>query len=735
MPYNPRPREESIKRLAFEERTTRAAGVRRLLSPKSVAVIGASRDPRSVGGAVFQNLLRGGFKGIVFPVNPNAPSVAGVMSYPTVLDVPLDVDLAVIVVPAAVVLDVVEQCGRKGVSGLVVISAGFGEAGTEGRERERLLKEKVLSHDMKLIGPNCLGIINTDSAVRLNATFSPVAEPRQGGLGIGTQSGALGLALLEYAEKMGMGIRSFVSIGNRVDISSNDLLAFWEDDAETEVIALYLESFGNPRTFSRMARRVARKKPVIAVKAGRSEAGARAATSHTGALAAADVAVDAMFRQAGVIRVNTILEMFKVVKLLLNQPAPAGPRVGILTNAGGPGVLAADACEGWGLSVPSLSERTQEKMRKFLPREAALANPVDMIASAPPESYEKALKAMLEDPDIDSVIFIYIPPLVTRPEDVARAVRGMMAGYEGGKPVLACFMMLEEPAVDLSTGHGRSIPSYVFPEDAVQALALSYKYSLYKERQEGSMVRFKDIDRDGTRKELFGKVTPAMEGTWLMPEQAAWLLGRYGIPVSETRAAMTPEEAARQAADIGFPVAMKVRSTTIVHKTDVGGIRLGLDSEDDVAVAFREMALGLKKEGKKDGMQGVVVQPMADKGEELIVGMVQDPVFGPLIMMGFGGVRVEATKDIAFSLHPLASVDPQRMLEQLKGRRLLEGWRGTPPGDIEALKDVLLRFSALVEDFPEIDQIELNPLILHEKGKGCTAVDVRAMVKEMQPGP
>ncbi len=712
-----------------------AAGVRRLLSPKSVAVIGASRDPRSVGGAVFQNLLRGGFKGIVFPVNPSALSVAGVMSYPSVLDVPLDVDLAVIVVPAAVVLDVVEQCGKKGVAGLVVISAGFGEAGTEGREREKLLKEKALSYGMRLIGPNCLGIINTDSDVKLNATFSPVAEPRQGGLGIGTQSGALGLALLDYVEKMDMGIRSFVSIGNRVDISSNDLLAFWEDDEETEVIALYLESFGNPRRFSRMARRVARKKPVIAVKAGRSEVGARAATSHTGALAAADVAVDAMFRQAGVIRVNTILEMFNVVKLLLNQPAPAGPGVGILTNAGGPGVLAADACEGWGLSAPRLSERTQEKMRKFLPREAALANPVDMIASAPPESYEMALKAMLEDPDIDSVIFIYIPPLVTKPEDVARAVRGMMAEYEGGKPVLACFMMLEEPAVDLRIGHGRSIPSYVFPEDAVQALALAYKHSQYREREEGSIVRFMDIDTDGIRKELFEKAAPGREGTWLLPEQAAWLIGRYGIPVSETRAAMTPEEAARQAADMGFPVAMKVRSATIVHKTDVGGIRLGLKSEEDVAEAFREMSLGLKKEGKKDGMQGVVVQPMAGKGQELIVGMVQDPVFGPLIMMGFGGVRVELRRDIAFSLHPLASVDPERMLEQLEGRRLLDGWRGAPPGDIEALKDVLLRFSALVEDFPEIDQIELNPLILHEKGKGCTAVDVRAMVKEISPAP
>jgi len=727
--------EEFIKRQAFREHTARAAGVKRLLSPRTVAVIGASRDPGSVGGALFRNLLQGGFQGAVFPVNPKAPSVAGVMSYPSVLDIPSEVDLAVIVVPAALVLDVVEQCGKKGVPGLVIISMGFGEAGEEGRKREKLLKEKILSHGMRLIGPNCLGVINTDASVKLNATFSPVVNPLPGNIGIGSQSGALGLALLDYAQKMNLGIRSFVSIGNRVDISSNDLMSYWEDDPDTEVIALYLESFGNPRRFSRIARRLSRMKPIVAVKAGKSAVGARAASSHTGALAAADVAVDAMFRQAGVIRVNTILEMFNVVKFLANQPPPAGPRVGILTNAGGPGVLAADACEGWGLTVPTLSEDTQNKLREFLPPGAALANPVDMIASAPPEAYERALRVMLDDPGIDSVVFIYIPPLVTRPEDVARSVRGVMAGYGGGKPVLACFMMLQEPSVDLRMGTGKSIPSYVFPEDAVEALAMAYRHTRHLNTEEGRVVRFMDIDTDSARRKIFEKVAPTEEGLWLMPEIAAWLLRAYGIPTAETRVALAASAAGEEAAALGFPVAMKLRSASVVHKSDVGGIALDLRTKDEVVDAFEAMAGRMASLGRAQEMQGVVLQPMAPRGQEIIIGMAQDPIFGPLIMMGLGGTQVEITRDISFSLHPLTNADPARMLAGLKGAPLLTGFRGSPHRDLDSLKDVLLRFTALVEDFPEIDQMEINPLVVFEQGKGSMAVDARIMLKCLPSSP
>ncbi|GAB4389394.1 MAG: GNAT family N-acetyltransferase [Thermodesulfovibrionales bacterium] len=723
---------EFSKRQAYREHIARSAGVRRMLFPRSIAVVGASRNPESVGGAVFRNLIQGGYKGTVFPVNPKAASISGVLAYPSVLDVPGNIDVAVIVVPARTVLDVVDECGRKGVWGLVIITAGFGEAGEEGRELERKLKEKVLSYGMRVIGPNCLGVLNADPEINMNATFSPIAPPA-GNLSIGTQSGALGLALLDYAHSINLGLARFVSIGNRIDISSNDLLEFWEDDDATDIVLLYLESFGNPRKFSRIARRVSRKKPVIAVKAGKSAVGARAATSHTGALAASDVAVDAMFRQAGVTRVVNIEEMFNVARALAYQPAPKGPRVGILTNAGGPGVLASDACEGWGLVVPELSEETKVRLRAELPAEASVSNPVDMLAAASPEAYGRALSIMLEDPGLDAVIVIYIPPLVTRPEDVSSAIAEALKGYAGEKTVLACFMILGKPAADLSLGGRRFVPMYTFPEDAVQALARAYQHHEHRSREEGVVPAFGDVDADRTRKRVFEGLRVPPGGIWLLPETAMALLADYGIQAVETRTAASAEEAAEKAAALGFPVVMKVNSTTIVHKTDVGGIALGLRTRDEVRQAFSDMTAKLDALGLSSEMQGVVVQPMLRGGQEVIVGMSQDPVFGPLVMVGLGGIHVELVKDIAFSLHPLTDLDPERMLASLKGRPLLEGWRGNPRRDLAALKDVLLRFSALVEDFPEIDQMEINPLLVFPEGGGCSAVDARIFVKPPEP--
>ncbi len=720
--------EEFTKRLALREHIARTAGVRRLLYPHSVAVVGASRNPASVGGALFRNLLKDSFNGPVFPINPSATSVAGVLAYPSVLDVPSDIDLAVIVVPAEMVLEVADECGRKGVRCLVIISVGFGEAGTKGEVRERLLKEKALAYGMRVIGPNCLGIFNSDPNVRLNATFSPVTPPA-GNLSIGTQSGALGLALLDYAHNINLGIADFVSIGNRIDISNNDLLDYWEEDENTSVILLYVESFGNPYKFTRTARRVTRKKPIVAVKAGRSEAGARAASSHTGALAEADVGTDALFRRAGVIRVNTIEEMFNVSELLAYQPIPKGPRVGILTNAGGPGVLVADACEGLGLQVPALSTAVQKKLRRFLPEEAAVTNPVDMVASAPQESYKKALKAMLEDIELDAIIIIYIPPLITRPEDVAKAIKEVMSAYTGDKPVLANFMMSAGSTPDLQIGPRRYVPSYVFPESAAQALAHAYHYSQYLQEPEGKTPVFSDIDGNRVRKEFFAVNPLTEQGCWLLPEVAAELLKEYGIPVVDTRIAQSAEEAAKQAAKLGFPVALKIRSTTITHKTDIGGIALGLANEPEVKQAYSKMMDRLGKAGLLEEVRGVIVQRMAGEAQEVVVGVTQNEVFGPLLMVGLGGIHVELEKDVAFSLHPLTDTDTDWMLNQLKGLPLLQGWRGSPVRDIKALKEVLLRFSALVEDFPEIIEMEINPLMVMNRGRGCVAVDARIRVK------
>lgn len=716
--------EEYARRQAHREHIARSEGVRKLFNPRRVAIIGASRSPESVGGALFRNMLRDGFRGVVFPVNPKTDSIAGVLCYPTVLDVPVDIDLAVVVVPAEAVPGVVDECAEKGIGTLVVISAGFGESGPEGKERERRLREKILSYGMRVVGPNCLGVLNNNPEVRLNATFSPVIAP-SGNLSIGSQSGALGLALLDHAKSMDLGIASFVSYGNRIDIATDDLLEFWEDDANTDVIVLYQESFGSPRKFGRIARRVSRKKPIIAVKAGRSLVGARAASSHTGALAASDVAVDALFRQAGVIRVTTIEEMFNACQLLTSEPLPSGPRVAILTNAGGPGVLAADACEGFGLSVSPLSEETQSRLRALLPKAAAVTNPVDMIATAPAEAFRGCLGVLLEDPDIDSVIVIYIPPLVTKPEDVADAVKGVLEDYRGGKPVVTCFMM--SPAAMEGIRKGSKMRPFVFPEDAVQALSFAYSYAQYRRRAEGQPVRF-PVDADAVRDRLFPPGRPPHRG-WMMPEAALDLLGEYGINAAPTHVASTPDEAADMAAKAGFPVVMKVRSQRIVHKTDIGGIAVGLRDEGEVRKAFDAIKLRVEEAGRLDDMQGVVIQPMVRGGQEMIVGMSLDPLFGPLVMTGLGGVEVELLKDVSFAIHPLNDIEPERMLTQLKSYPLLTGYRGRPPGDIEALKDTILRFSALIEDFPEIETIEMNPLMVLEKGRGCIAVDARVYLR------
>lgn len=723
--FNLEEQEEHAKRQAYREHIARSAGVYRIFYPRSVAVIGASRDPERVGGKVFRNLLFAGFSGVIFPVNPKTTSVGGVLSYPTIEHVPGNVDLAVIIVPAAQVLEVIDQCAKKGVIGVIVISAGFSESGSQGSERQRLLREKALAHGMRVIGPNCLGIMNTDHEISLNAAMAGLMPPR-GSVSISSHSGALGIALLDYVKSNNLGIAHFASIGNRVDISSNDLLEFWEDDENTKVILLYLETFGNPRKFSRIARRLTRKKPIIAVKAGRSEGGGRAATSHTGALAGSDIAVDALFRQAGVIRVNTIEEMFNAAKNLAHQPLPKGPRLAVLTNAGGPGVLAVDAAISYGLSVPPLSEETRRRLAQFLPKEASLVNPVDMIASATGEQFGKALAVILEDPLIDAAIVINIP--VRPSQEVASGIQHELAGYKGEKPVVACFMMSGTNNVEICLAPDCLVPIYMFPEDAVQAFFHSYTYFRYRTLKVGTVPVFPEADEANARKYLEPSAV-LKNGGWLPPETALGLLKGYGIPAAETRTAFSAEEAGKAALEIGFPVVMKLRSTTITHKTDVHGVLLGLQSEDEVIQGYKEIKTRLEAAGQGKAMEGVILQPLVKGGEEVIIGMSLDPVFGPLVMVGLGGIQVELMKDVAFSIHPLTDIDPDYMFSQLKGLPLLKGWRGSPPKDLDALREVLLRFSALIEDLPEIAAVEINPLMVFDQGKGTMAVDARILFK------
>src|SRR3990172_3948341 len=549
--------EAAEEKAAEREMTAAAASIRGFFQPHSVAVIGASRQRGTIGAEIFHNLLKDGFSGVVYPVNPQAEAIGGVKAYPSLMDVPGDVDLAIVCVPAERVLDVADDCARKGVRGIVVISAGFRETGEAGAEREQALLAKARSYGMRLIGPNCMGVLNTHPGVSLNGTFSPVFPPA-GNVALESQSGALGLALLDYARQLNIGLSTFVSVGNKADVSGNDLVQYWEQDPATDVILLYLESFGNPKKFARLARRISAHKPIVAVKSGRTAAGSRAAASHTGALATLDVASDALFRQAGVIRVDTLEQLFDVANLLAHQPVPQGRRVGILTNAGGPGILAADACEGQGLHVAPLSEETKAQLREILPPEAGFANPVDMIASASAEQYGRALRVLLQDSNIDSVIAIFIPPLVTQAQDVGAAIRDAAVECKGPKTLVACFMSTRGAPPELS-GEGFTIPSFAFPEAAAMALARACEHAEWKKRPRGSVPKF-EVDYPRARR-IVDDALPAGEGAaiWLPPGLSAGLLDVYGITSARTGAAATPADAAALAGGSGLAPALKNR--------------------------------------------------------------------------------------------------------------------------------------------------------------------------------
>jgi acetyl coenzyme A synthetase (ADP forming)-like protein len=724
----------------LEPRIERAApsGLEAILRPRSVAVIGASRRPGSIGAAIFRNLLAHGFEGPVYPVNPNAKVVQSVLAWPSISAVPDEVDLAVLAVPAKQVLEAVEECGRKGVKGVVVITAGFKETGPEGQEREKQVREAARRYGMRMVGPNCLGVLNTENDVKLDATFAP-AWPPPGGVAFSSQSGALGLAILETASALGLGISQFVSVGNKADVSGNDLLEWWENDEGTNVILLYLESFGNPQRFTQIARRVARRKPIAAVKSGRTRSGARAASSHTGSLAGADTAVDAICRQSGVIRTDTIEELFDVAMLLANQPLPLGARVAICTNAGGPAIMASDACESRGLELAPLADPTVKALQSFLPPEASVRNPVDMIASATPESFEKAVHLLLTDPNVDALLAIYVPPEVTTPEQVASAmVAGaqtataeLMARGDAPKPVLSCFMGLHgvtEGLRSLQLGH---IPSYPFPESAAIALSRVVRYARWKAAPEGTEPEFADLDVEKAREVVRRAARRASTGdtTMLSPDEVSSLLRAAAFPQTETETCITAGEAAQAAKRLGFPVAVKLASRTLTHKTDVGGVMLGLQSEEEVRRAFAEIGRQLDERGVRDQMDGVTVQPMVDEGVEVIVGMAHDPSFGPVLMFGLGGIYVEVLRDVAFRVCPVTDRDARELIRDVRGFRLLEGWRGTPPSDTLALEQVILRLSKLVQAVPQIQELDLNPIKVLAGGRGCVIVDARVSVR------
>jgi len=699
------PTERFIRTRDERDHLAVTASLRPFFEPKSVAVIGASRRRGSIGGELFRNVLAADFVGAAYPVNRDGEPVGGVPAYKSIADVPEVVDLAVVCLPGPHVLDAADAALTRGVKALCVISSGFAEIGAEGRERQERLLDLVRAHGGRLVGPNCLGI--AVPRLGLNATFGPRSLP-PGPIGFSSQSGALGLALLEKASERRLGFSSFVSIGNKADVSSNDLLEWWEDDDETQLVLLYLESFGNPQKFARLARRVARRKPVLALKSGATEAGARAASSHTAALASSDTAVEALFRQAGVIRAGTLEELVDAAALLSSQPLPSGRRVGVLTNAGGLGILCADACAAAGLELPELSEETRATLQPLLPEDASLANPVDLLGSATEATFEAVIPALLEDKRLDALIVLFVPPVVAGADEVAEAILDAVNHAGTDKPVLAVLISRDGTPAALRK-EGSSVASFAYPESAARALGLAARRAEWLRRPAGTVPPPPEVDFTAARR----VVDAALEGrseAWLDADATRSLLEAYGVPVVPERVAETVDQAVDAAAELGLPVVLKTAAAG-AHKTEQGGIALDLSDADQVRTAAKRIGAP------------VLVQPMVTGGAELLAGIVQDPVFGPLVAFGPGGVFAELIGAAAFRIAPLTDVDANELVQEGKAGRLVAGFRGTPAADAPALIDLLHRLSLLAGQLPEVAELDLNPVIALPTG--CVAVDAR----------
>ncbi len=703
-------------------RVATVASLLPLLEPKAVAVVGASRQTTSIGRRVLDALVAAGFNGAIYPVNPAASEIAGLKAFASARELPRGVDLAVIAVPAPIVPTAIDDCAAARVKSLVVISAGFAETGAAGRATQDALTEKVRKHGMRMVGPNCMGVLNTKSSVRLNASFSPLFPPA-GRLGLLSQSGALGIAILQLASERGLGLSTFLSVGNKADVSGNDLLEYWEADASTSVLLLYLESFGNPRRFAHLARRISLKKPIVAVKSGRTRSGARAAGSHTAALAANDATVDALFAQSGVIRAETIDEMFDVASVLDLQPLPSGRRVAIVTNSGGPGILAADACEAATLRLAEFSAATQQAVGRALPSAASIGNPVDMIASAAADQYAQTITTLMSAPEVDALIVIFTPVDLTTADAIMKAIpEGVAAGRRAsgaGKAVLACVMAEPgRPAPLLADGE--RIPAFAFPEHAARALGKAAAYADWRAQPPALYWGFDDTS-PSTARAICRAGIARQDGGWLTDEEVWAVLTAYGLPVVSGGIAQSAHEAVAMARTIGFPVAMKVSSTSVIHKTDVGGVHLNLADTLAVENAFHQISAG----GHGDR---VLLQKMVSGGVETMMGIAQDGLFGPVVAFGLGGVLVEILKDVRVRLAPLTDRDVDELIHGIRGFPLLEGFRGEPAADLEALRDVLLRLSRLAAEVPEIAELDLNPVIALPRSRGCRIVDARIRV-------
>ncbi len=700
-----------------------------LFAPRAVAVIGATGRPGSVGQAVFGNVLQHSYAGVVYPVNPRAPSVMSVKAFPSVLDIPDEVDLGIIIVPRDAVPGVMAECGEKGIKAAIVITAGFKELGGDGVELEQQVLQAARASGIRLLGPNCLGIINTEPRVSLNGSFARLM-PRPGNIALVSQSGAVGVAALEYAQGEEIGLSKFVSVGNKADLNENDFLAYLKDDPQTDVILFYLEDLAEPRRFFQLAQEITsqgpKPKPILAIKSGRTAAGARAASSHTGALAGSDEAYDALFAQCGVLRVESLEELFDYALAFSNQPLPKGNRVAIVTNAGGLGIMAVDASVRYGLEIAAFQDATIEKLRQGLPPAANIHNPVDVLGDGGEDRYRVALDAVLQDDQVDGAIVISTPQLMTDLPAIAATVAEVTPPY--GKPTLVCQMALGEIEETLAIWTKARLPHYHFPEEAARSMGAMARYAASIQPTSQEVKCFTDVDREAL-KNLLVRVQRAGRSHLLEPE-AHELFRDYGFQVAPFHWAQSPEEAARAAESLGYPVVLKIVSPEVIHKFDVGGVRLNLKTPAEVGQAYRDILAAVAAARPEASLQGVLVQRMAAKGRETILGMTRDPHFGPLLMFGLGGTYVEIFKDVIFRVAPISEHWAGKMIRELKGFQIFTGYRGEPPADLGAIAQCLERLSQLVLDFPEIKELDINPLMVFPEGQGAAVLDARVFISE-----
>ncbi|MGC2063636.1 MAG: acetate--CoA ligase family protein [Thermodesulfovibrionales bacterium] len=695
-----------------------------LFYPRSVAVIGASADQHKVGFSLLNNLVRFSYQGVIYPVNPKTEEILGLKTYARLQDIPGDVDLAVLAIPAPHVPDAIRDCIKKKVPSAVIVSAGFKEAGSAGILLEEELRSLVRDNAIRVLGPNCLGVINTSSF--LNATFAAGMLP-PGRIAFFSQSGALGIAILDWAIGNKIGFSKFISLGNKADLNETDFIEYFINDDETDIILGYIEDVVQGRRFLEIARRATKVKPILLVKSGGTQAGARAASSHTGALAGSENAFNAAFRQCGIMRAEGIEDLFETAKAFNSKKVPSGNNLLIITNAGGPGIIAADTAERLGINLPQLSKSTTETLSALLPKNASLYNPVDIIGDATSDRYKTVFEHALTDPAVDGFLVILTPQATINVEDTAREV--IRTSQKTDKPIITSFMGLERVRTSIELLKASSIPNFSYPEPAVRAFKKLYDYGIWA-RQDNVALPNLTIDKAPIAARIHEAVT---RGQFQFAEDDSRdILTSCGFTFPAKELATTPRAAAAAANRIGFPVVMKISSPDILHKTDIGGVRVGVGSRKEAAEVFSQLTLNAKRFVPQAFINGVTVYEMVPKGKEVILGISYDRTFGHMIMFGLGGIYVEVLKDVSFRIVPLTGTDAEEMVREIKTYQLLKGARGEKPVDLESINDAILRLSRLATDFPEVIELDINPLVVTEKG--AIALDARIILSRPKGG-